>query len=437
MTAIANYEEAIVRLGDTAEDELISTMKKIVRDRKKTLQALEAKYETIAKTPHTEALSEGLRVLVISIADLGQVASAEAKAWEDYRILRLAYLELPDEYICMEGEVRDKEHLEKQSRGVGSIESVKATEGDSKVQKLKGNIKDYEDKLREQASARKKLFKNAYEATIVANCAAKSNLVVPGIGTWTPMPAHIPITTAQVKVKDIPSDVLAASKDIQTGTTSNVAATVPRSMTAIIKVDKTLSSITQCPPQEQYVDVKRIEQQEFDIDHIGWSPVLRPSLSESSSDIHTEFGYICAKSYPLIIMEKLDDCMLGLIVSTSNGNGLSLKRSSISSRSVPVVAQLSTVATMPNWGQRMYPRQKIRIKVSSYYNPPAGAYVDMLNTIMIPYDSRFEKKGNLVADDVLPLQRMRPSAVLVNSGAGGLGNIGTFWMWFGQWWKQA
>jgi hypothetical protein len=142
MTAIANYEEAIVRLGDTAEDELISTMKKIVRDRKKTLQALEAKYETIAKTRHTEALSEGLRVLVISIADLGQVASAEAKAWEDYRILGLAYLELSDEYICMEGEVRDKEHLEKQSRGVGSIESVEATEGNSKVQKLKGNIKD-------------------------------------------------------------------------------------------------------------------------------------------------------------------------------------------------------------------------------------------------------------------------------------------------------
>jgi hypothetical protein len=52
MTAIANYEEGVVRLGDTAKDELISTMKKIVRDRKKTLQALEAKYETIAKTRH-------------------------------------------------------------------------------------------------------------------------------------------------------------------------------------------------------------------------------------------------------------------------------------------------------------------------------------------------------------------------------------------------
>jgi hypothetical protein len=80
MTAIADYEEGVVRLGDTAKDELISTMKKIVRDRKKTLQALEAQYETIAKTPHTEALSEGPRVLVVSIADLGQVASAEAKA---------------------------------------------------------------------------------------------------------------------------------------------------------------------------------------------------------------------------------------------------------------------------------------------------------------------------------------------------------------------
>ncbi|CAG5184770.1 uncharacterized protein ALTATR162_LOCUS11073 [Alternaria atra] len=307
MTAIADYEEGVVRLGDTAKDELISTMKKIVRDRKKTLQALEAQYETIAKMPHTEALSEGPRVLVVSIADLGQVASAEAKAWEDYRILKLAYLELSAEYVRMEGEVRDKEHLEEQSRGVGSIESVEATEGDSEVQKLKNNIKDYEDKLREQTSARKKLFNNAYEATIAANRAAKSNLVVPGIGTWTPMPVHIPITTAQVKVKDIPSDVIAASKNIQTGTTSNVAATVPRSMTAIIKVDKTLSSITLCPPQELYVYVKRIEQQKFDIGDIGWFPILRPSLSESSSDLHTEFGYICAKSYPLIIVEKLED----------------------------------------------------------------------------------------------------------------------------------
>ena len=85
----------------------------------------------------------------------------------------------------------------------------------------------------------------------------------------------------------------------------------------------------------------------------------------------------------------------------------------------------------------MYPRQKLRVELSSYYNPPAGAYADMLNAIMIPYDSRFEKKGSLVANDVLPLQQMRLSAVLVNSGAVRLGNMGTFWMRLGKWWKQA
>jgi hypothetical protein len=60
----------------------------------------------------------------------------------------------------------------------------------------------------------------------------------------------------------------------------------------------------------------------------------------------------------------------------------------------------------------------------------------MLNVIMIPYDTRFQKKGYLIMEDVLVLQRMRLSAVLAASGAGKLGSIPNFWQWLGRWYQK-
>ena len=98
-----------------------------------------------------------------------------------------------------------------------------------------------------------------------------------------------------------------------------------KTQTAIVKLDEKLSRIQLCTPQTQYTDVKRMERRQFEIGDIGWFPVLRPSVAGSPSDIQTEFGNICAKSYPLIIVEKFNDCMIGLIINTAGGNGLSMK----------------------------------------------------------------------------------------------------------------
>lgn len=246
----------------------------------------------------------------------------------------------------------------------------------------------------------------------------------------------ITVSTAQVEVADIPPEVKAAAKDFQASAASDVVATVPRSTTATIKVDKTLSSITLCAPKKQYTNVESVEQTEFTIGDIGWFPILRPSLSESSSDIHTEFGYICAKSYPLIVVEMLEDCMLGLIISTSNGNGLRLKCASVKSRSTLLLTELSQKPSFSDWGEELHPRKWLRVKSSSEYSPPAGAYVDMLNVIMIPYDTRFQKKGSLISKYFLVLQQMRLSAVLATSGAGKRGFAPKFWTWFGEWYGK-
>ncbi|CAN9437042.1 unnamed protein product [Alternaria alternata] len=318
-----------------------------------------------------------------------------------------------------------------------------AMEDDNEIKDLESGIEEYTDKIREHESLVISLHQKAWVAMRAANLAAKSDIEVSGIGRWSPIPAPgtttatpksapttattattasdvvtvepITVSTAQVEVANIPPDVKAAAKDFQTSAASDVVATVSRSMTATIKVDKGLSNISICLPRREYADVKGVEKDEFKIGDIGWFPVLRLSLSASPTDIHSEFGYICAKSYPVIITRKLDDCMLGLIVSTSNGNGLRLKSSDVKSRSVPIVTELSCTSTSSDWGKYLHPRRMLRVEGSSGYVPPAGAYVDMFNVIMIPYDTRFQIKGKLRKEDVSALNPMRLSAALLFS----------------------
>lgn len=254
--------------------------------------------------------------------------------------------------------------------------------------------------------------------------------------TTAPAPKIIKVTAAQVNVSDIPSQMNPAARDIQMGTASGVVASRPKIKTAVIELYERLSDLTLCPRLGQYADVKPVRRHSFNIGDIGWFPVLRPSLSVSSSDIHTAFGYICAKSYPLIIVEKLDNCMLGLIISTSNGNGLRLKDYSIREQSVPVVDQSSSspVPHPPNWGAGLYPRQTVWVEHrSGEYHPPASAYIDMLNTIMITHDSRFQKEGAIMKDNVLALQRMRLSAVHLESDAGAMGDSKELWEYLTGW----
>jgi hypothetical protein len=460
MIIVAKCNQAIARLGDTIEDDCISFVKARRQYLQTKLEADEKQYTTMAGRSHKKRVPEDSHVPVISITELSQVMSAEVKALEDFAAIHLSLVQLTTNRAALEQELRNIT----QAKGRTQTESIKSTdaaEDDNEIQNLKSTIEEYAEKIREHDFWIISFRLKAYVAMRAANRAAKSHIEMPGIGRWSPIPApgtittttlsapttattaptvaastSTIVTTAQVEVADIPPEVKTAAKGLQASATSDVVATVPRSTTAIIQVDRALSSITLCAPRKQYANVKNLERTEFAVGDIGWFPVLRPSLSESSSDIHTEFGYICAKSYPLIIVERLEDCMIGLIISTSNGNGLRLKCASVKSRSTVLVTESSRNSTFSDWGQELIPRKMLRVKGSSEYSPPAGAYVDMLNVIMIPYDTRFQKKGSLMSEDFLVLQQMRLSAVLAISGAGKKGPVPRFWMWFGEWYGK-
>lgn len=460
MTEVAGYEQAIARLGDTIDDECMSTMKARHRILQTELEENGKLFKTMATWSHPRCLPEDSSLTVISITELSQAISAEAKALEDVTTIHLSLVQLTTNRAGLEQELRNIRRAKERAR-TEPINSMDGMEDDNEIQNLNNIIEEYGNKIQEHESWIISLRSKALAAIKAANRAAKSDIEMPGIGRWSPIPApgtmtttplstptiattaptaadttSITVTTAQVEVADIPSEVATAAKDLQASTTSDVVATVPRSTTATIKVDKTLSSITLCAPKKQYANVESVEQTEFAIGDIGWFPILRPSLSESSSDIHTEFGYICAKSYPLIVVEMLEDCMLGLIISTSNGNGLRLKCASVKSRSALLLTKSSQKPSFSGWGEELHPRTWVRVKGSSEYSPPPGAYVDMLNVIMILYDTRFQKKGSLMSEDFLVLQQMRRSAVLSTSGAGKRGFAPRFWMWFGEWYGK-
>ncbi|CAN9398920.1 unnamed protein product [Alternaria alternata] len=447
---VAEYEQAIARLGGTIDDECMSTIKARRRILQTELEDKQERYKTMANWSLPKCLPEDSSLTVISISALSQAISAEVKALEDVTAIHLSLVQLTANRAGLEKELQNIRRAKERTQ-TEPIDSMDAMEDDNEIKDLESSIEEYADKIQEHESLVISLHQKAWVAMRAANRAAKSDIEVPGFGSWTPISAPttvttasdvvtaapITVSTAQVKVADIPPEVKAAAKDLQASTASDVVATVPRSITATIKVDKTLSSITLCAPQKQYVNVKSVEQTEFAVGDIGWFPVLRPSLSESSSDIHTEFGYICAKSYPLIIVEKLEDCMLGLIISTSNGNGLSLKCASVKRRSTLLIPEYPRNSTVFYWGQELHPKKMLRVKDSSEYSPPVGAYVDMLNLIMIPFDTRFQKKGDLISEDVLDLQQMRLSAVLAQSGAGKLGNLSKFRKWYAEWYGKS
>ncbi|KAI4942455.1 hypothetical protein J4E91_010052 [Alternaria rosae] len=411
---------------------------------------------TGAKPKEVRKAIEGLHlkkhgIPSISISELVQAASTESKAWEDLIAPTLTYRHLQTDYDRLKQELREHKRKRREIQN-GPIEVSGATVYDHGSEKLKNDIAIQTEKILQCISEVSELSRKAYIATVAANRAAKSNIEVPGVGTWSPLPAtpttattapipppittttsllstDVTVTTAQVKVTHVTSDVVVAAKDVFGNAASDVATPVLTSKTALVKVDEKLSKIILCPQQKQYSNVKRIEPDVLSIGDIAWFPVLRPTLFASPSDIHTEFGYICAKSYPIIIVEKLDDCMIGLIISTSGGNGLNRKGTSIKSRSVPIIHESYSNLTSSEWGTDVYPKRLLRVDRNGEYSPPSGAYVDLLNTITIPYDSRYKKEGSIVAADALPLQQMRLSAFLATTGAGRSGSYVEFRNW--------
>jgi len=455
---VADYEEAAARLHDTVGDEWNLILNERLQRGKASLKALEDQYLRIASRHHGRHLLEDSYVPAISVSELTRVTSAERDAWDDLCANIRTWRHIDKRRIRLEEELHQKQRSKERHEQLRSYSRREATMDDQAIEEIQEDIIDNTERIRRCNREYDYLSARAYRKMTAANRAAKSHLTMPGFGRWAPVrapvavavtpesaniavttapaPTNVAVTAAQVRVSDITARVEAAARNTEMGTASGAVASRPKTKTAVVKLDERLSSLTLCPRLEQYADVKPVPQDNFSIGDIGWFPVLRPSLSVSSSDIHTEFGYICAKSYPVIIVEYLDDCMLGLIISTSHGNGLRLKGESIRHRSVPVVDQSSSspVPDQPSWGAYLSPRQTIRVEnLNGQYRPPASAYIDMLNAIMIPYDSRFQKEGAIVKDDVLALQRMRLSALLMNSDAGGFGSCSSLWNYWTGW----
>ncbi|KAI4667546.1 uncharacterized protein J4E79_002235 [Alternaria viburni] len=386
---IAEFDEAIARLVDKETEPWVSYMKYKLEGAKNRLELRKAElpkedYETTAKEFYTQRLSKYEEPLVIEITDLVQIASTETKAWTDAADSSRTLRQLNDSLKQYKLELQEKDRTQ-----VVSQESGQVAVDDIAVRKLKSDVEAYTDKVKEYYMNNQTLCSTAHKATVTMNLAVKSDLNIPGVGKYIPIPAPVTITTAQVKVADLACSLEAAGKDVTVDEASGAIFPRPKSVTAIVTVDQQLSKIQLCSPQKHYTDVQRMRRRDFKVGDIGWFPVLRPSLAESPSDIHTQYGYICAKSYPLIIVEMFQDCMLGLIISTANRTGLNNKDRSIVNRSVPIITYMSPNPTSSDWGHSLYPRQRLRANRSGRYQPPNNAYVDLLNAIIIPYNTRF------------------------------------------------
>ncbi|KAI4638874.1 hypothetical protein J4E93_009624 [Alternaria ventricosa] len=142
---------------------------------------------------------------------------------------------------------------------------------------------------------------------------------------------------------------------------------------------------------------------------IGWAPLPRMAATSRDWFVQSEYGQICIKVYPFIIVKKMDDCMLGMPITTAGGNGLTNKMESLRARSTYVVGANFRGKNDVSYGGGMGP-EKMNLEVdqtAGAYEPRAGAFVDVLDTYQIPYNMRWKKEGRLTYTSRVDLLRMR------------------------------
>ena len=259
---VAEYEQAIARLSGTIDDECMSTIEARRQVLQTELEDKEERYRTTAKRSHPKCLPEDSFLTAISITELSQAMSAEVKALEDVTAVHFSLVQLTTNRAGLEQELRNIRQAKERTQ-TKPVDSMDAMEDDNEIQDLERSIEEYADKIREHESLVISLYQKAWVAMRAANLAAKSDIEVSGIGRWSPIPAPgtttatptsaptsastattasdvvtvepVTVSTAQVEVANIPSDVKAAAKGFQPSAASDVVATVPRSMTATIK----------------------------------------------------------------------------------------------------------------------------------------------------------------------------------------------------------
>ncbi|CAN9398957.1 unnamed protein product [Alternaria alternata] len=193
---------------------------------------------------------------------------------------------------------------------------------------------------------------------------------------------------------------------------TNTASDLPRSGES--------SSPIPCPiVQNRYKHVRNVDPKTISVGDIGWAPLPRMAISSSTNKtIPSEYGKVSIKVYPFIIVKMLDDCMLGLVISTAGGQGLKRKDVSIRQRSCYVTGPKFKGFDDQPFGWAMSPRCQNLVVAGTGYEPAPGAYVDMLDTHKIYYNSKFEKSGCLTIQSRVDLGRMRLSALLWGASEG-------------------
>ncbi|KAI4641983.1 uncharacterized protein J4E78_010284 [Alternaria triticimaculans] len=142
---------------------------------------------------------------------------------------------------------------------------------------------------------------------------------------------------------------------------------------------------------------------------IGWAPLPRMAATSRDWFIQSAYGQICIKVYPFIIVKKMNDCMIGMPITTAGGNGLTNKTPSLRARSTYVVGANFRGKNDVPYGWGMGPA-KMNLEVdqtAGAYEPRSGAFVDVLDTYQIPYNARWKKEGRLTHASRVNLGRMR------------------------------
>lgn len=185
------------------------------------------------------------------------------------------------------------------------------------------------------------------------------------------------------------------------------------------RFEESSSAIPRPIVQNRYKSVRNVDPKTISVGDIGWAPLPRMALSSSTNKtIPSEYGKVSIKVYPFIIVKKLDDCMLGVVISTAGGQGLKTKSASVRQRSCYVTGPNFKGFDDPPFGWAMSPRCQNLVVAGTGYEPAPGAFVDMLDSHKIYYNSRFEKSGCLTIQSRVDLGRMRLSALLWGASEG-------------------
>lgn len=122
--------------------------------------------------------------------------------------------------------------------------------------------------------------------------------------------------------------------------------------------DDSLSPPPPPPPPHGHIPrpIVRIDSNTISVGDIGWAPLPRMAATSRPWFVPSEYGQICIKVYPFIIVKKMEDCIVGVVISTARGNGFTNKTASLRARSTYVVGANFRGYNDVSYGEGMGPK---------------------------------------------------------------------------------